>query len=195
MGKKAISLPILSTMDSQTRKALVRKRAAVKAKMTHIKKYIDSLPDAVDMHGVNVRLQLLEKVWEEYNPVQDQLEYNDDDDDEMQQHELDREAFTETYCEVKARIDRMISEDRRARDVSSAELQKCRATHDYGNCLAPKIKLPTIEIPKFGGQITEFKHFYDTFSSLIISNQALDDVKKFHYLLSSVKNFTICCLL
>jgi len=78
---------------------------------------------------------LLEKVWEEYSAVQNQLEYNDDD--EMQQHELDREAFTETYCELKARIDRMISEDRQARDVSSAELQKCRGTHDYGSCSAP----------------------------------------------------------
>ena len=58
--------------------------------MTHIKKYIDSLPDIVYMHDVNVRLQLLERVWEEYNAVQDQLEYNDDD--EMQQHKLDREA-------------------------------------------------------------------------------------------------------
>jgi len=136
-------------MDSQTREALVRKRGAVKAKMTHIKKYTDSLPDPVDMHDTNVRLQLLENVWEEYSAVQDQLPYNDDD--ETQHHELDREAFTETYCELKTRIDRMISEDRRARDVSSAESQKPRATHDNGNCLAPKIKLPAIEIPKFGG--------------------------------------------
>jgi len=45
------------------------------------------------MHDVNVRLQLVEKAWEEYNAVQDQLEYNDG---ERQQHELDREAFTET---------------------------------------------------------------------------------------------------
>jgi hypothetical protein len=96
--------------------------------------------------------------------------------------------LTETYCELRARIDRIISEDRRARDVSSAESQKPRATHENGNYLAPKIKLPTIEIPRFGGQITEFKHFYDTFTSLIINNQALDDVKKIHYLLSSVTN-------
>jgi len=82
----------------------------------------------------------------------------------------------------------MISEDRRARDVSSAASQKRRATHDYGNCLAPKIKLPPIEIPKFGGQITEFKHFHNTFKSLIINNETLDDLKKFHYLLSSVTN-------
>jgi hypothetical protein len=60
--------------------------------------------------------------------------------------------------------------------------------HENGNYLAPKIKLPTIEIPKFGGQITEFKHFYFTFSGLIINNQALDEVQKFPYLLSSVTN-------
>jgi hypothetical protein len=171
-------------MDSQIHKALVRKRAAVKAKMTNIKKYIDILPDAVDMHDVNVRLRSLEKVWEEYNVVQDQLEY----DYETPQHELDREAATETYCELRARIDRIISEDRRARDVSLAESQKPRATHKNGNCLAPKIKLPTIEIPKFRGQITEFKHFHDTFNSLIINNRVLDHVKKIRYLLFSVTN-------
>jgi len=33
-------------------------------------------------------------------------------DDETKQNELDREAFTETYGELKARIGRMISEDR-----------------------------------------------------------------------------------
>jgi hypothetical protein len=77
-------------------------------------------------------------------------------------------------------------EDRRARDVSSAESQKLRGTYKNGSCLTPKIKLPTIEIPKFRGQITEFKHFYDTFSSLIIYNLVLDDVQKFHYMLSSV---------
>ena len=33
------------------------------------------------MQDVNVRLQLLEKAWEEYNAVQDQLEYNDDNDE------------------------------------------------------------------------------------------------------------------
>jgi len=137
-------------MDSLTRKALVIKRTAVKARMTHIKKYVDSLPETVDMHDLNVRLQLLKKAWEEYNAVQDRLEYNDDDD-ETQQHELDREAVTEIYCELTARIDRIISEDRQARDVSVAESQKPRTTHENGNSLTPKIKLSTIEIPKFRG--------------------------------------------
>jgi hypothetical protein len=78
----------------------------------------------------------------------------------------------------------MISEDRRARDVSSAESQT-RAAHENGNCIAPIIKLPTIEIPKFGGQLTGFKHFYDTFNSLIIITKCW----------TMFKNFTLCCLL
>jgi hypothetical protein len=109
-------------MDFQTRKALRRKRAAVNTRMTRIKKCIDGLQDTVDMRDVNVRLHKLEKLWEEYSAVQDQLG-RDDDDEEMQHHELDREAFTETYCKLRARIDRIILEDRRARDVSSAESQ------------------------------------------------------------------------
>jgi hypothetical protein len=48
--------------------------------------------------------------------------------------------------------------------------------------------MPTVEIPKFGGQITEFKPFCDTFNIMIINNQALDDVKKFQSLLYSVIN-------
>ena len=110
IGELALSFPILSTLDSLTCKALVRERAAVKARMMHIKKYHDSLQNTVDVNDVNVRLQLFNKVWEEYSTVQD-LEYNDDDD-ETQQHELDMEAFTETYCVLRDKIDRIISEDR-----------------------------------------------------------------------------------
>ena len=79
--------------------------------MTHIKKYIDSLLGTVDMHDVNVRIHLLEKAWEEYKAVQDQLEYNDDE--ETQKHEIDRKAVTKTECEMRARIDRKILEDRK----------------------------------------------------------------------------------
>jgi len=63
-----------------------------------------------------------------------------------------------------------------------------RAPRENGYFLARKIKLPTMEIPKFGVQMTEFKHFHETLKSLIINNQTLGDVQKFHYLLSFVTN-------
>jgi len=52
-------------MNSQTWKALMRKRAAVKARVIQIKKYFDNLQENVDVHNANVRLQLLVKAWEE----------------------------------------------------------------------------------------------------------------------------------
>jgi hypothetical protein len=76
-------------------------------------------------------------VWEEYNAVQDQLEYNDDED--TQQHELDREVFTETYCELTTRIDRIIADDRQAGEVSSAESQTPRALHENSDSSVHKI--------------------------------------------------------
>jgi hypothetical protein len=40
---------------------------------------------------------------------------------EMLQHELDTEAFTETYGELRARISRIIADDRLGGEVSSAK--------------------------------------------------------------------------
>ena len=56
----------------------------------------------------------------------------------------------------------MVSEDRQSKDFKLAESQRHRATQEYGNCSGPKIKFLTIQIPKFGGQIVEFKHLNDT---------------------------------
>jgi hypothetical protein len=44
----------------------MRKRVAVKARVTQIKKYFDNLQENVDVHNANFRLQLLEKAWEEW---------------------------------------------------------------------------------------------------------------------------------
>jgi hypothetical protein len=59
IAKWALSSPVLSTMDSQTRKPL-RKRASVKAIMCTVRNiYIDSLQETIDVHDENVRLQLI----------------------------------------------------------------------------------------------------------------------------------------
>jgi hypothetical protein len=133
-------------MDSHTRKEVPRKRPAVKARVTQNKKYFDNLQEYVDVHNVNVRLQLVQKVWEEKNAVQNQLQYNDGD--ETQQYGLHRKVFTEIYCDLTARIARLIEDDRRAGEVSSEESQTPRLLHENSN-FPPKIKLLTIEITKF----------------------------------------------
>jgi hypothetical protein len=86
---------------------------------------------------------------------------------------------------LRARIDRIIAGNGTA-EVSSAESQMFRPLHEIVICQHIRLNLPPTEIPKFGVQITNSKHFHDTFNSFINNNQMLDNVQKLHYLLSSV---------
>lgn len=54
------------------------------------------------------------------------------------------------------------------------------------SCSNPEVKLPRINLPSFGGAYDEWQSFEDTFTSLIHTNNALNDVQKLHYLKSCV---------
>jgi len=49
------------------------------------------------------------------------------------------------------------------------------------------VKLPSIQLPTYDGTISTWLHFRDTFESVIIQNNTLSNVQRFHYLLSSLK--------
>lgn len=52
---------------------------------------------------------------------------------------------------------------------------------------AQGIRLPTIELPKFSGEVAEWLSFRDTFESLIHKNGTIDLIQKFHYLKASLE--------
>ena len=47
----------------------------------------------------------------------------------------------------------------------------------------PQVKLPKLSIKKFGGDLTKWVTFWDTFNSSIHSNPTLSSVDKFNYLM------------
>ncbi|XP_039761203.1 uncharacterized protein LOC120634568 [Pararge aegeria] len=51
-----------------------------------------------------------------------------------------------------------------------------------------KIKLPTISLPTFSGNVTERNVFYDLFKSLVHDYEELSDVQRFRYLLLSLRD-------
>lgn len=53
-----------------------------------------------------------------------------------------------------------------------------------GNFVSSLPKLPKLELPKFGGQITEWNSFWDLYDSAIHSNPSISKVNKFNYLQS-----------
>ena len=52
----------------------------------------------------------------------------------------------------------------------------------------PQVKLPKLSIKKFGGDLTKWVTFWDTFNSSIHSNPTLSSVDKFNYLMSLVES-------
>jgi len=49
------------------------------------------------------------------------------------------------------------------------------------------IKLPVISLPTFEGETTSWLHYRDTFETLSVTNNALSNIQKFHYLTASLK--------
>ena len=48
--------------------------------------------------------------------------------------------------------------------------------------------LPTIQLPQFSGDMSNWPDFYALFTSLVHDNQSLNNVQRFHYLRSSLKD-------
>ena len=57
-------------------------------------------------------------------------------------------------------------------------------TSTTGNFMSSLPKLPKLELPKFGGRITEWNAFWDLYDSAIHSNPSISKVNKFNYLQS-----------
>ena len=53
-----------------------------------------------------------------------------------------------------------------------------------GNFMSSLPKLPKLELPEFGGQITEWNSYWDLYDSAIHSNPSISKVNKFNYLQS-----------
>lgn len=49
-------------------------------------------------------------------------------------------------------------------------------------CQSQNVKLPTIDVPTFDGDLTKWKSFEDAFNALIDQNDAINDVLKLYYL-------------
>lgn len=49
-----------------------------------------------------------------------------------------------------------------------------------------RVRLPTVELPKFDGRMEDWKRFSETYQSLIHNNESIPNVQKFQYLLSSL---------
>ena len=92
-----------------------------------------------------------------------------------------REQYESLYYRVITRSQHLISKFQPDSQRSVSPNPNLQPTNNI------QVKLPTLEIPNFDGEITQWPNFYNTFESLIHENKTLSDVQKLQYLKSCLK--------
>ncbi|XP_075976888.1 uncharacterized protein LOC142977075 isoform X6 [Anticarsia gemmatalis] len=165
-------------------KALIKKRASIKAKLTQfsafllISKTCERLSD-VQVIEVEHRLNLIETLYEKYDALQMDLEALVDDPSEQY---AEREEFEKQYYGLVASARHLISSVRSRRTDSEVDVSCSNHTHKQNT-----IRLPKIDLPKFSGSYQDWLEFRDTFTSIIHKNDSIDKINKLHYLRASLK--------
>lgn len=105
------------------------------------------------------------------------------DADAIEAEILEQCEFDEVVREIICEIESAVGEE--------AATSSSRSSQDQNAGAPPrvvpngqKVKLPTLSLPSFSGQASEWIGFWDSFNSTIHDNDQLSDIEKFHYLKS-----------
>ncbi|KAL0860640.1 hypothetical protein ABMA27_009990 [Loxostege sticticalis] len=161
-------------------KELVKKRGSYKGRLTVFSTYLSGLDKTLSPSQVcelQLRINKLEAVYDQYDEVQLRLECICDDD---KAQISERKDFENIYYKCLAEAQCKISLSTMNNDNSSEKGSSRTNTRNL-------IKLPTIQLPKFSGSYENWLEFHDTFNSLIHSNNDIDNINKFHYLRASLE--------
>ncbi|KAL0840844.1 hypothetical protein ABMA28_014649 [Loxostege sticticalis] len=167
-------------------KELIKRRGSFKGRLTVFTKYLEALDVPLsdsDARELQVRMGKIESLYDQYDQVQLQLECLVE---EMDTQLTERASFESLYYKALSNAQGLLDEH----TVKVSNLQNNdRSFHTpslnaHNNRL---VKLPTIQLPKFSGSYDNWLEFHDTFTSLIHSNDEIDDINKFHYLRASLE--------
>lgn len=155
------------------------------------------------------RLDGARKLYDAYDEIQGKIDEIDGESGARAEDEEYREVFEEEYYVALAQAKMLLARGNVIQSIpsiSNAEMQNtatqpqlqgqnnvfdpqlfARQTNQSIVFKQPGIRLPTIELPKFKGDVSEWLGFRDTFNSLIHKNETIDPIQKFHYLKAALQ--------
>lgn len=169
--------------ENKEEKELIKKRGSFKGRVTSFGNYLKVLNESLDRSQVNelqLRVDKLIKLYDQYDEVQTRLECIVED---VSAQMTDRTDFESTYYKLLAEAQEIISVNSKAKQSSTRGDYESVHSESQQNF----VKLPTIELPKFSGSYENWLEFHDTFTSLIHENNRITDINKFHYLRASLQ--------
>lgn len=159
---------------------LRRRRAIVQGSCTRVKTFIDTIqlvtPEIILQ--LRTRSNKLDQFWSEYQNVQIQLEQIDENEAGH------RVNFEEAFYTLTVRIEGLLNPPALPQGLvappPSNEIDVPRSlTH---------VRLPKLDLPSFSGKYEEWFPFFDSFTSIIHSNESISDVQKLQYLKGCLKD-------
>jgi len=152
--------------------------------LTRIQSFLEAGEQKIN--DIQVWFNKLPDIFNRYDTAQSELELSDDTD-----HTSDREDFENQYYQFESRFIELLHpvvEPPRFRHNSPRSSLSGNSNNTPRSYCSAHIRLPNIALPTFEGNTCSWLHFRDTFEALIVNNPALSNVRKFHYLIVSLKN-------
>jgi len=156
---------------------LIKKRSHIKAKLTRFITFLSECNENEEKRQETAaRLEKVETIWKEFDEVQTELE--DINEAELQSQE--RDSFENKFYQAVTRAKNITS----AIQASNAHPERiAQIANQPINIIQPnKLRLPTIDIPKFDGSWEKWLPFRDTFTLMVHDNAVLAPIDKLHYL-------------
>ncbi|CAK9801700.1 hypothetical protein ANTPLA_LOCUS2910 [Anthophora plagiata] len=165
-------------------KNLIIERGSIKAALTRLQNFFRENAANTSVGSLRKRLTANAPLYDRFNATQTQIETLVAGSDTEDAHALERETFESTYFdlvdEIETHIERLSTTQRR-------EIAGIPGSGSAGSGSTVNVKLPTIQLPTFSGNYSDWLKFRDSFISLVHENEILSDVQRFHYLNSSLK--------
>jgi hypothetical protein len=141
---------------------LIKERHLIQSTASRFIKFVKNFNNTNNIRNLSTRLADFRPVLDKFNKVQFEIDLKSNEEDEAL-----RDAFESEYYDAVARAEEILE---RGTMQSSSN--------------ATDIKLPTINLPNFNGNYTDWTPFYESFRSLIHENNNLEKIQKLHYLRS-----------
>ncbi|XP_076230308.1 uncharacterized protein LOC116434332 [Nomia melanderi] len=161
-------------------KGLKRQRATIKGQLTRIETYLGE-DDQFDIHELQIRKEKVIELNTSFENVQSSIEL----EDEVSDHDSEREQFERNYFKISSLLNRRIE-----RLQTPSNLASTGRSTDSPNTVTVRQEstlLPKIEIKPYDGNPIEWHSFHDTFKTLVHDNLDLPAVQKFHLLKNALR--------
>ncbi|XP_047000734.1 uncharacterized protein LOC124616469 [Schistocerca americana] len=159
-------------MEPSEKTRLVKQRGVAKAALACLASFVQSA-DSVSIKMLVSKLSQLTRIQTDFESSQTWQEIEDESADRSK----DRAEFEDSWDFVES--------TKKGSMKRYTQLPKPLGSNPLGS--VSSLKLPAINLLNFEGHYLKWSSYRDTFLSLIMNNNSIDDVQKLHYLNSSLQ--------